>query len=302
MDKNLVQNDARLLCDELPHVGPLALGLWRYTNTDIGHATNLLEAAIDLGINLVDNADVYGLDWGGNGFGACEELLGQVLSGSPKLRDQIVLATKGGIQPPVPYNSSSEYLRKACEDSLRRMNVEQIDLYLVHRPDIYTHPAEVAATLDSLVEEEKVIALGVSNYSPGQIKALQEHLRTPLIAVQPEFSAVHLNPLRDGILDLAAERDLVPLAWSPLAGGSLATGEGIPTELAAVLDDLASRESVDRATIAIAFVLSHPTSPIAILGTQTIERLEKLSEALKVSLTRADVYKIIQASEGVPLP
>ena len=92
------------------------------------------------------------------------------------------------------------------------------------------------------------------------------------------------------------------MAWSPLAGGSLATGEGIPTELAAVLDDLASRESVDRATIAIAFVLSHPTSPIAILGTQTIERLEKLSEALKVSLTRADVYKIIQASEGVPLP
>ena len=302
MDKNLVQSNSRFLCDDLPLVGPLALGLWRYTTPDIGHATNLLKTAIDLGMNLVDNADVYGLDWGGKGFGTCEELLGHVLSESPELRDQIVLATKGGIQPPVPYNSSSDYLRGACEDSLRRMNVEKIDLYQIHRPDMYTHPAEVASTLDSLIEEGKVVALGVSNHSPSQIKALQEHLRNPLITIQPEFSAAHLNPLRDGLLDLAAERDLVPLAWSPLAGGSLATGEGISAELVAVLDDLANRESVDRATIAIAFVLSHPTSPIAILGTQTIERLEKLSEALKVSLTRSDVYQIIQASEGVPLP
>ena len=302
MDTNLVKSDSRHLCDELPPVGPLAFGLWRYTHTDLEHAIDLLEAAIDLGMNLVDNADVYGLDWGGSGFGACEELLGQVFSKRPELRDSVVLATKGGIQPPTPYNSSSEYLRKACEDSLRRMNVEKIDLYQVHRPDMYSHPAEVAFVLDGLVEEGKVTALGVSNHSPSQITALQEHLRNPLVVVQPEFSATHLDPLRDGIFDLCAEKDLVPLAWSPLAGGKLATGEGAPTELMEVLDNLANRESVDRATIAVAFVLAHPTSPVALLGTQRVERLHALAEATRVSLTRSDVYEIIQASEGVPLP
>ena len=98
MDTNLVKSDSRHLCEELPSVGPLAFGLWRYTNTDLNHATELLETAIDLGMNLVDNADVYGFDWGGSGFGACEELLGQVFSKRPELRDRIVLATKGVIR------------------------------------------------------------------------------------------------------------------------------------------------------------------------------------------------------------
>ena len=86
----------------------------------------------------------------------------------------------------------------------------------------------------------KVTALGVSNHSPSQITALQELLRNPLVVVQPEFSATHLAPLRDGIFDLCAEKDLVPLAWSPLAGGKLATGEGAPTELIEVRDNLAN--------------------------------------------------------------
>ena len=91
-------------------------------------------------MNLIDNADVYGFDWGGEGFGACEELLGRVIKAKPDLRDQIVLSTKGGIVPPVPYDSSRQYLRSACEASLKRLQVEQIDLYQIHRPDIYTHP------------------------------------------------------------------------------------------------------------------------------------------------------------------
>jgi predicted oxidoreductase len=286
----------------LASVGPIALGLWRFTTTKLDDAIGLVDTALDLGMNLVDNADVYGFDWGGSGFGACEELLGRVLAVRPDLRDRMVLATKGGICPPVPYDSGGRALRDACEASLRRMGVERIDLYQVHRPDSYTHPAEVAATLDALVDEGKVAAVGVSNHTPSQVAALTAHLATPLATVQPEFSAVHLDPIRDGTLDQCAATGTVPLAWSSLAGGRLATGEGVASDLLSVLDGLAERESVDRATVAVAFVLAHPTAPVAIVGTQQPARLEAQVGAASVRLDRSDVYSIIQASDGVPLP
>ena len=98
----------------LPPVGALSFGLWRYTNPDIPTAQHILETALDAGMNLVDNADVYGFDWGGTGFGRVEEILGSVLAVAPHLRDRMVLTTKGGIMPPIPYDSSSTHLRAAC--------------------------------------------------------------------------------------------------------------------------------------------------------------------------------------------
>lgn len=302
MSENLVQQEPRTLGKDLPPVGPIAFGLWRYTTDKLGEATELLETAIELGMNLIDNADVYGFDWGGEGFGACEELLGQVLVASPHLRDQIVLSTKGGIAPPIPYDSSPKYLRSACEASLKRLQVEQIDLYQIHRPDIYTHPSEVAETLDSLVVEGKIKAVGVSNYTPEQVSALSNYLQSPLVTTQPEFSVNCLTPLRDGTFDQCSSEGIIPLAWSPLAGGKLATGEGVRAELVELLDEIAERESVDKAAVAVAFVLAHPTKPIAIVGTQQTSRLKKIAKAVDVNLNRDDVYNLIEASDGVPLP
>jgi predicted oxidoreductase len=300
-DANLVRSGSRELAS-LGEVGPLAFGLWRFTNADVAAAQGLLEAALDAGMNLVDNADVYGFDWGGTGFGSVEEILGSVLAVAPALRDRMVLATKGGIRPPVPYDSSAAYLRSACEASLRRMGVEVIDLYQIHRPDMLTHPAEVAATLAGLREEGKIREVGVSNHTPAQVAALAAHLPFPIVTNQPEYSAVHLDPLRDGTFDACMGTGTVPLVWSPLGGGRLATGDGVRPELLAVLDRLAEREGVDRATVSVAFVLAHPAAPIAIVGSQRPERIAASGAALDVALTRDDVYSIIQASEGVPLP
>ena len=286
----------------LPPVGPLAFGLWRFTDPDVATSQRLLEAALDAGMNLIDNADVYGFDWGGTGFGRVEDILGSVLAVAPHLRDRMVLATKGGITPPVPYDSSPAYLRAACEASLRRMGVEVIDLYQIHRPDMLTHPAEVAATLTALRSEGKIREVGVSNHTPAQVAALAAHLPFPIASNQPEYSAAHLAPLRDGTLDDCMRTGMALLAWSPLGGGRLATGDGVSPELLAVIDRLAEREQVDRATIAIAFVLAHPSRPVAILGTQNPDRLAGSVGALDVTLDREDVYAIIQASEGVPLP
>ena len=282
-------------------VGPLSLGCWRLTGSDDDNIATVT-TAVDLGINLIDNADVYGLDWGGTHFGACEEALGRVFAAVPGLRDRVVLATKGGIIPGVPYDSSGDYLIAACEASLRRMNVDTVDLYQVHRPDMLTHPEEVAAAFTSLRTRGLVKEFGVSNYTVPQTLALNGFLDSGLATTQPQFSAAHLEPLRDGTLDLCMEAAITPMAWSPLAGGRLATGEGISADLLTVLDELATRENVTRSAIAIAFVLAHPSKPIAILGSTQPERLQELAKATTVQLSRTDWYRIVQASEGVPLP
>ncbi|WP_419551836.1 aldo/keto reductase [Candidatus Poriferisodalis sp.] len=310
----LVRTAPRRLGSSGPDIGPLALGLWRFTSDDVGANAVLVEAGLERGMNLVDVADVYGLDWGGTGFGSCEENLGAVLGARPDLRHRMVLATKGGIVPPVPYDSSALALRAACEASLRRLCTDRIDLYQVHRPDMLTHPAELADTLGGLIADGLVNAVGVSNYTPAQTRALIAHLDTPLVSTQPEFSAACLDPLRDGTLDLCAETELVPLAWSPLAGGRLmqqsplaggrliGASDGVRPELLDTLDRLAEREGVERAAVCVAFVLAHPTAPVAIVGTQQPERLESLQAALRVHLDRNDVYDVIEASEGEPLP
>ncbi len=303
MADSLVDVSPRRLADDLPPVGPIAFGCWRFTHDDVDGARRVLETALECGMNLVDTADVYGLDWGGGGFGANEELLGRVLAADPGLRDRMVLATKGGIVPGVPYDQSPGYLRSACEASLRRLGVDVIDLYQIHRPDLFAHPAEVAATLVALRDEGMIRHVGVSNFTVAQTETLARHLPFALTSTQPEFSVAHLDPLRDGTFDLCLREGLVPLTWSPLAGGRLVGGgAGIRPELADRLDALAAREGVDRAVIAHAFVLAHPARPVAITGTQDPGRLRALGGVTGVRLDRADCYALIEASEGVALP
>ncbi len=302
MSDSLVNSTNRVIGESGLKVGPMAFGCWRFTNTNLDVAQSLLEAAIDRGMTLIDTADVYGLDFGGTGFGGNEEILGAVLSAAPHLRDRIVLATKGGIRPPVPYDSSDTYLRNACEASLRRLQVNTIDLYQIHRPDLFTHPEQVAETLTELRDAGKIREVGVSNHTPGQYASLAAYLPFPLATSQPEYSLAHLDPVRDGTFDVCMRDSVVPLTWGPLAGGRLISGVSIRPELMELIDHIALREDVDRAAVCYAFVLAHPSAPIPILGTQTVARLDDALASFTVSLDRSDVYALIQASEGVPLP
>lgn len=283
-------------------VGPIAFGCWRLTTPSTDEAERLVSEAVDLGCTLVDTADVYGLDWGGHGFGTCEERLGAVLQRQPGLRERMVLATKGGILPGVPYDSSPPAITAACEASLRRLHADHVDLYQIHRPDMYTHPAEVAAALVRLVERGLVRHIGVSNHTTAQVAALQAHLPVPIVSVQNEFSAAHVEPLRDGTLDQAMASGMAFLAWSPLGRGRIPDGDGLSPALRTALDDIAAAHGTDRATVALAFVLAHPSAPIAIIGTQRIERIAAAMAAVDLTLTRSELYAIVQAAEGRPLP
>ena len=283
-------------------VGPLAFGCWRLVGDDVADATQRIETALDNGLTLIDNADVYGLDWGGQAFGESETLLGKVLAADKTLRDRMVLASKGGIIPGIPYVASADYLNAAVDASLTRLQTEHIDLYQIHRPDMFAHPAETAAALDALVQAGKIGMVGISNYTQAQEDALRQFLKAPLVSLQSEYSLAALTMLRDGSLDRCMANDTAFLAWSPLAGGKLISGDGLPSVLMAKIDELAAREDTHRASIALAFVLAHPSAPIAIIGSQNPARIEAAAQALSVSLTHKDVYALIEAAEGVPLP
>ncbi|MFM9865055.1 MAG: aldo/keto reductase family oxidoreductase [Micropepsaceae bacterium] len=287
-------------------VGPIAYGLWRFVGNDVKAARTRIETALDAGMTLIDVAAVYGLDWGGTEFGESEMLLGKVFADAPALRKRTVLATKFGIIPGVPYDSSTPAIVSSCEASLARLQTETIDLFQVHRPDVLTHPAELAEALTKLRAQGKIREVGVSNYSARQTLLLQQFLDFPLATLQPEFSALNPEAAFDGVLDFAISREMAPLAWSPLAGGKLADGvssaDPAARRVAAKLDELAKIYSTTRVAIALAFVMRHPSSPIPIIGTQNLDRIAAANDAHRVRLSRADWYALVVAAHGKPLP
>ncbi len=293
-------------------VGPIAYGCWRFAGTDLAAATAKIEAALDVGMRLIDTADIYGYrggavdESGHDGFGDAEVLLGEVLAASPGLRDRMVLATKGGIRPPLPYDQSASYLRDACDASLRRLGVDHIDLYQVHRPDLLAHAEEIAAVLDELVDAGKVRWLGVSNFTVGQHRALAAHLRSPIVTTQPEWHPLRPAPIDDGTFDLCEELGVTPLVWSPLAGGRL-VGEQPHDDPAAarvveIADRIAGEQGADRAAVLLAWAAHHPTGAIPIVGSQQPERIRRAADALSVRLTRNQWYEIFAAGRGRPMP
>lgn len=284
-------------------VSRLAWGTWRLTGADIAKTHALIEAALAAGINFIDTADIYGFN-GRDGFGDVERLLGRVFAAAPGLRQRVVLASKGGIIPGVPYDSSAAYLTSACEASLRRLGTDCVDLFQVHRPDVTTHPAELARTLETLIASGKVRAVGVSNFTPAQTAALLAHLGVPLASTQPEFSPLTLDSIVDGTLDLAMQHDVAVLAWSPLAGGRLADpgDDERARRVCSVLDAHAQRYGVSRTAAAYAWLMAHPARVIPIVGSQQASRILEAADAAKVRWTRADWYQVLAASRGEPLP
>ena len=311
MSEITLSSETRPLGKSGLNVSPMAWGMWRFAGGDVLAAQERVEAAIAAGLTFFDTADIYGPD-NAEEFGASEALLGQVFKAAPALRDRVVLASKGGIRMGVPYDSSPAYLREAVEASLRRLGVDRLDLWQIHRPDILAHPAGIAATLDALIAEGKIAAVGVSNHTPAQTAALAAHLKSGIASTQPEFSALATAPLFDGTLDLAMERDIAVMAWSPLGQGRLAEGDPRPgrhtgdtlqvTRIKSALDEHAERHGVSRTAVAYAWLMAHPSRPIPIVGTQTPHRIAESADAFKVGFTRAEWYAILTASLGENLP
>lgn len=285
-------------------VSPIAWGMWRLAEggRTAAEAARLVHAALDAGINFLDTADIYGFD-GAQGFGDAEALLGSVLANEPALRERMVLATKGGIRPPLPYDQGSEYLVEAIDASLRRLRTDRVDLWQVHRPDILAHPQEVARVLDDAVAAGKIRALGVSNFTVAQTDALNRFLGNKLVTTQPEISPLRIDCFENGELDHAMAHGIAVLAWSPLGGGRLLAPQGERDKaVAAALDSVADAQNVSREIAAYSWLMAHPAGIVPIVGSQRAERIAEAASALNVRWTRTEWYEVLVAARGVPLP
>ncbi len=295
---------SRLLGRSTIAISPIAWGMWRLAEggRSAEEAARLVHAALDAGITLLDTADIYGFN-GSGGFGDAEALLGEVLAAEPGLRARMVLATKGGIMPPLPYDQSADYLNAAIDASLKRLKTDTIDLWQIHRPDILAHPAEVARTLDAAVAAGKIRALGISNFTQAQTSALNHFLDHKLVATQPEISPLRIACFENGELDQAMELGLTPLAWSPLGGGQLLKPKGAHNiAVSTALDGVAEAQGVSRSVAAYSWLMAHPAGIVPIIGSQNPARIAEGAAALTVRWTRTDWYAVLVAARGENLP
>ena len=293
------------------NVSRLAYGCWRLTGDNVDGA-RAVRAAIEAGFTLFDHADIYG-------GGVCEAVFGGVMKESPELRDRLVIASKcgirlphlGGAGEPYRYDSRADYIVGSCEDSLRRLQVEKIDLFQIHRPDFLAHPEEVARAFDQLARAGKVLEFGVSNFQPGQLSALQRACPMRLRVNQVEFSILQRAPLYDSVLDQCIAENITPLAWSPLGGGQLADGAGDllssqreyqPHRVLPLLDEIAARHGASRSGIALAWLLKHPVGVVPIVGSTSTARIADAVRALTVELSREEWYALLTAAEPDSLP
>lgn len=295
-------------------IGRLAFGCWRFAEAAESTPHERIETALNLGMNLIDTADIYGFTTpvagsDSDGFGGAEVMLGRVIKEVPHLREKMILATKGGIRPPTPYNSSQDYLIKALEASLRRLRTDYVDLYQIHRPDLLTSFEDLARVLGYMVESGKVRYVGVSNFTNSQFRALEKFMNVPLVSRQPQGSIWHHAPIMDGTFDICQEYNVTPLAWSPMAGGQLATGQAddpkdrlLLNEVISAIDELAETHSATRTQIALAFLLKHPARLVPIIGSQKPRRLEDAAGALSINLSRREWYGLLEARLGHRMP
>ncbi len=285
----------------------LVFGVWRLG--DWGMSTDqiqqLIEQNIDLGISSFDHADIYG-DY------TCEELFGRVLAQSPDLRHKMEIITKCGIKlisnnrPKHKikyYDTSRDHIIGSAEQSLNNLHTDHIDLLLLHRPDPLTDPEEVAEAFRILKAEGKVLNFGVSNFSPLQFDMLNSYLDEPLITNQVEISALCLDQFKNGTIEHCQLHSLYPMAWSPLGGGSVFTGQDEQAiRVREVLERWSNEKGKGIDQLLFAWLLRHPSKIIPILGTGKINRVQKAVEALDIDISRQEWFELWQASEGVEVP
>lgn len=292
-----------------PEVSRLAYGVWRLMQDPWGSGVQrILEkihACLDCGITTFDHADIYG------GY-QCEEAFGAALRAEPALRQRMELVTKCGIMlvnPARPahrlkhYDYSRQHLVASVEQSLRHLATDHIDVLLLHRPSPLLNPAEVAEAAQALVTQGKVRHLGVSNFTPSQFDMLASWLPFPLVTNQVELHPLRPEPFLDGTLDQCLRQRITPMAWSPLAGGRLLTGEGAAERrVREALGLLAQKHEALPEQVLYAWLLHHPSRIIPVLGSHQPGRITAAARALSIRLDTQDWFSVWSAAQGNEVP
>jgi len=303
-------------------VSPLCLGTMNFGSyTMEPESFNIMNRALEMGINFFDTADVYGAMWEAGGVGNTEKIIGRWLSEDKSRRDKIVLATKvyGNMgSQPNESKLSAYHIRKACEESLKRMQTDHIDLYQMHHIDRNTPWEEIFQAMEQLVREGKVTYIGSSNFAAWNIAEAQG------IAKNRNFLGLVSEQSIYSLRNRHIELEVVPackhfglglIPWSPLGGGILCgvlekskEGRRMREPLQKSVEKLRPQiESYEKlckeiniapADVALAWVLSNPVVTSPIIGPRTVEQLEQNVKALEIKLSSNVLSKLEEIWPG----
>ena len=249
-------------------------GIWGEP-ADREECKRVLRRVLELGINLIDTADSYGP-------GVSERLIAETLYPYP---DELVIATKGGLLRPGPGqwtpNGRPEHLRAACEGSLRRLRVDEIDVYQFHRPDPAVPLEESIGTLVQLKDEGKIRHIGISNATVAQIEQAQK--LTPIVSVQNRYNLFDRGS--EEVLEFASGEDMAFIPWRPVGGGEL-------NEAGGVVDAIARKYQATPSQIGLAWLLAHSPAMLPIPGTSKVAHLEENLGAVALDLEPSDIAEL----------
>nr|WP_304955381.1 aldo/keto reductase [uncultured Acetatifactor sp.] len=300
------------ISENVPEASAIGLGCMRITSLGNEKALReLVETSMEAGINFFDHADIYAK-------GEAEAEFGRILT--PELRSRMVIQTKCAIRPGICYDFSREHILEAVDGSLKRLNIDYIDILLLHRPDALMEPEEVAEAFDSLKKAGKVRAFGVSNHNPMQMELLNSCLSEPLRVNQIQYSVAHCPTIdaglnvniqndagcnRDGsVIEYCRLKKMTIQAWSPflygMFEGVFIGNEKFP-ELNQVMDRLAEKYQVTPNAIAVAWIMRHPANIQTIVGSTNARRVQDVCKASDICLTREEWYEMYLAA-GKKLP
>ena len=256
-------------------------GIWGEPE-DRDECKRVLRRALEVGINLIDTADSYGPE-------VSERLIAETLYPYP---DELVIATKGGLTRPGPGrwvpDGRPEHLRAACEGSLKRLRVDEIDLYQFHRPDPKVPFEESIGALVELKAEGKIRHIGLSNVTSDEVERAQK--LTPIVSVQNRYSLI--DRTSEPVLEVASLEEMAFIPWNPLEVGELTRAGG-------VLAEIARRNSATSGQVALAWLLAHSPAMLPIPGTSKVSHLEENVAAVALDLAPADLAALDQVASEV---
>ena len=282
----------------------IALGCMRIGQMEVEAVEELIETALELGINFFDHADIYGA-------GASEKVFGKALAKHPEWREKMIIQSKCGIVPGKCYDFSQKHILKCVDESLENLQTNYLDILLLHRPDVLMDPEEVARTFDILYASGKVKYFGVSNMNPMQIELIKKYSKHPIVINQVQFNLVNASMIdcginvnmtnneainRDGsLLEYCYLHDITIQPWSILqASWEKGTFIDHPDykELNDKLEEIGQKYGLDKAAMSLAWILRHPSRMQPIAGTTNPERLKNLAKACDVKISREDFYAL----------
>ena len=294
--------DKLYLSDSGPKVSPAVYGFWRWEdggNTNAAAMEKVVRLCLELGINTFDHADSYG------GY-KCEELFGTLLKNKMVKREDVVLFTKCGVKVPhasrpeikVRYvDSSAKHIQESVENSLKKLNTDYIDIFLLDHLDPLSDLEETAILLNKLRTSGKIKNIGVANFSVFQHQLLASYLQVPIVTNHIELNLLNTTALDNGQLDFLKQRYTRPIAASPLAGGNIENGIGSrERSIRLKLSELSERYNVHLESIAVAWLVKLGALPL--IGTSKPERIRNIADAFKINLDRQEWYELYEVSKN----